>query len=164
MEPVALVAESAPKVSNESNGGTLSDTTNGSTGEPPRKKIGRAPRRPSFGQSLLSTREPPKRKPGSFPPQTEMCPWTSASFTSRDSRDRFLVAVATLPPDEVEGEAMQDQSTGALVRWIPGHFLGLNDIAYAHGGRIILGGRSRRESLLDVTTRPGSRRTSFLAH
>jgi hypothetical protein len=27
---------------------------------------------------------------------------------------------------------------GALVRWRPGMFLRLNDIAYAHGGRIII--------------------------
>ena len=31
---------------------------------------------------------------------------------------------------------MPDENRGALVRWRPGQFLGLNDIAYAHGGRI----------------------------
>jgi hypothetical protein len=33
---------------------------------------------------------------------------------------------------------MLDEVRGALVRWRPGHFLGLNDIAYAHGGRIVV--------------------------
>lgn len=33
---------------------------------------------------------------------------------------------------------MEEESTGALIRWRPGQFLGLNDIAYAHGGRILV--------------------------
>ncbi len=31
---------------------------------------------------------------------------------------------------------MDDEGRGALVRWRPGKFLGLNDVAYAHGGKI----------------------------
>jgi hypothetical protein len=33
---------------------------------------------------------------------------------------------------------MLDEVRGALVRWRPGQFLRLNDIAYAHGGRIVV--------------------------
>ncbi|HJQ99906.1 MAG TPA: hypothetical protein VJ826_16445 [Candidatus Polarisedimenticolaceae bacterium] len=33
---------------------------------------------------------------------------------------------------------MPNESRAAQVRWRPRRFLGLNDIAYAHGGRIIL--------------------------
>jgi hypothetical protein len=33
---------------------------------------------------------------------------------------------------------MPDESKGAMVRWRPGYFLDLNDIAYAHGGRIVI--------------------------
>jgi hypothetical protein len=71
-------------------------------------------------------------------PLTEMVPWTAAHFPSEDARDRFLGVVATLPSDRVEGAPMEEQDRSALIRWRPGHFLGLNDIAYAHGGRIIL--------------------------
>jgi hypothetical protein len=35
-------------------------------------------------------------------------------------------------------EAVPDDGRGAQVRWLPRRFLGLNDIAYAHGGRIII--------------------------
>lgn len=31
---------------------------------------------------------------------------------------------------------MCHETRGALVRWRPGKFLGLNDVVYAHGGRI----------------------------
>jgi hypothetical protein len=33
---------------------------------------------------------------------------------------------------------MPDDILGAQVRWRPGHFLGLNDMAYAQGGRIVV--------------------------
>ncbi len=31
---------------------------------------------------------------------------------------------------------MYNECCGASVRWRPGKFLGLNDVAYAHGGKI----------------------------
>jgi hypothetical protein len=70
-----------------------------------------------------------------------MVPWRAAHFPSEEARDRFLGVVAALPSGEVESAPMEEQERGALIRWRPGHFLGLNDIAYAHGGRIILGAR-----------------------
>ena len=83
------------------------------------------------------------RKPRPVP-LTAFVPWTSAHFQTQEVRDRFLHAAATLPARDVEAEPMLDEVRGALVRWRQGHFLGLNDIAYAHGGRIVVtAGRSR---------------------
>ena len=70
--------------------------------------------------------------------QTAFAPWTTAHFQTEEIRDRFLRAAATLPASEVEVEPILDEVRGALVRWRPGQFLRLNDIAYAHGGRIIV--------------------------
>ena len=86
------------------------------------------------------------RKPGPIP-LTEFVPWTSAYFLTRESRDRFLHVAATLPARDVEVEPMLGEVRGALVRWRPGQFLGLNDIAYAHGGRIVTAGRGRLKYL-----------------
>ena len=66
----------------------------------------------------------------------EFVPWTAAHFQTQETRDRFLRDAALLQTSDVEVEPMPDESRGALVRWRPGKFLGLNDIAYAHGGRI----------------------------
>lgn len=71
-------------------------------------------------------------------PLVEFVPWTAAHFLTEAGRDRFLAAVATQQTTEVEVLPMPDESRGALVRWLPGKFLGLNDVAYAHGGRIVL--------------------------
>lgn len=64
--------------------------------------------------------------------------WTAVRFPTQDARDQFLTAVASLQITEVEGAAMPNEARGALVRWRPGQFLGLNDIAYALGGRILV--------------------------
>lgn len=70
-------------------------------------------------------------------PLVEFGPWTAVHFQTREIRDRFLrLVAATLPARDVEVEPMVDDLRGALVRWRPKTFLGLNDIAYAHGGRI----------------------------
>ena len=83
------------------------------------------------------------RKPEPIP-LTEFVPWTAAHFQTQEIRDRFLHVAATLPAHDVEAEPMLDEARGALVRWRPGQFLGLNDIAYAHGGRIVVtAGRGR---------------------
>ena len=71
-------------------------------------------------------------------PLAEFVPWTSAHFQTQEIRDRFLRAAATLLARGVEVEPMLAEVRGALVRWRPGQFLGLNDIAYAHGGRIVV--------------------------
>jgi hypothetical protein len=69
---------------------------------------------------------------------TAFTPWTAAHFQTQEVRDQFLRAASTLPAYGVEVEPMRDVVRGALVRWRPGQFLRLNDIAYAHGGRIII--------------------------
>jgi hypothetical protein len=70
-------------------------------------------------------------------PLAEFVPWTTAYFQTQEVRDRFLFFVAaTLPVCDVEVEPMAHENRGVLVRWRPGKFLGLNDVAYAYGGRI----------------------------
>ena len=69
-------------------------------------------------------------------PLAEFVPWTTARFQTQEARDRFLRVAATLPADDVEVEPIHGESRAALVRWRPGKFLGLNDVAYACGGRI----------------------------
>ena len=82
------------------------------------------------------------RKPRPIPP-ADFLPWTAAHFPTQEIRDRFLLLVAaTLPAGDVEVEPMVDDVRGALVRWRPGKFLGLNDAAYASGGTIAVMQRS----------------------
>jgi hypothetical protein len=83
------------------------------------------------------------RKPG--PLLSEFLPWASARFHSQETRDQFLRVTAMLPANNVEAEPMPNERLSALVRWRPGHFLGLNDIAYSLGGRIA--GMQRRGRL-----------------
>ena len=78
------------------------------------------------------------RKPPKHIPPDEFVPWTAAHFQSEGIRDRFLHVARTLSARDVEVEPMLDQVRGALVRWRPGNFLGLNDVAHAHGGRIVV--------------------------
>jgi hypothetical protein len=78
-----------------------------------------------------------ERKPAPMLP-TAFVPWATVHFHSQEIRDQFLRDAATLPACEVEVEPMLDEVRGALVRWRPGQLLRLNDIAYAHGGRIIV--------------------------
>jgi len=68
----------------------------------------------------------------------EFVPWAAAHFQTEEFRDRFIRAVATLPECDAEVEPMRGVVRGALIRWRPGQFLRLNDLAYAHGGRIIV--------------------------
>lgn len=67
----------------------------------------------------------------------EFGPWTAARFSSAVSRDRFVDLVTSRAAREVEAEPMPGEELCARVRWRPGHFLALNDTAYAHGGRIL---------------------------
>ncbi len=76
------------------------------------------------------------RKPPKHIPLPEFVPWTTACFQTQEARDRFLSVAATLPASDVEVEPRRDENRGASVRWRPGKFLGLNDIVYAHGGKI----------------------------
>ena len=76
------------------------------------------------------------RKPRPIP-LAEFLPWTAAHFPTQETRDRFLLLVAaTLPAGDVEVKPMRHEVRGALVRWRPGKFLLLNDVAYSYGGRI----------------------------
>jgi len=75
------------------------------------------------------------RKPRPIP-LVDFAPWTTAHFQTQEIRDRFLHVAATLPSRDVEAEPMLNEVRGALVRWRPGQFLSLNDIAYSHGGRV----------------------------
>ncbi len=79
----------------------------------------------------MHIRKPPKHKP-----LPEFVPWTTACFQTQEARDRFLRVAATLPVGDVEVEPMHGKSRVASVRWRPGKFLRLNDVAHAHGGRI----------------------------
>ena len=76
----------------------------------------------------------------------EFVSWTAAYFQSEDARDRFLSVVVTQQMSEIEVKAMPENSRGARVRWRPGHFLDLNDVAYAYGGRIIVPATQRSRS------------------
>ncbi len=78
-----------------------------------------------------------RKTPKHIPPD-EFVPWTAAHFPSEGIRDRFLQVAATLSARDVEVEPMLDQARSALVRWRPGKFLDLNDVAHAHGGRIVV--------------------------
>jgi len=80
------------------------------------------------------------------PPTPDFVPWTAARFQTEEARDRFLSVVTTRQVSEIEVEPMRDEGRGAWVRWRPGQFLGLNDVAYAHGGRIVLTVTRQRES------------------
>lgn len=70
-------------------------------------------------------------------PQPDFVPWTAARFQTEEARDKFLSVVATRQTIEIEVEPMPGECRGAWVRWRPGQFVGLNDVAYAHGGRIV---------------------------
>ena len=71
-------------------------------------------------------------------PLAEFAPWSPARFLTEEARDQFLSVVATQQIGEAEGAPMPDESCAAVVRWRPGKFLGLNDVAYALGGRIVV--------------------------
>jgi len=65
-------------------------------------------------------------------------PWTAARFPDENSRDEFLTSVAHAEDDGWGAEAMPADGRGAHVRWHLGQFLRLNDVAYVHGGRIVV--------------------------
>jgi hypothetical protein len=65
-------------------------------------------------------------------------PSTPAHFPNQAARYEFLRAVAMTADSAWLAEPMPGDDRGALVRWRPGGFLRLNDLAYAHGGRIVV--------------------------
>jgi hypothetical protein len=70
--------------------------------------------------------------------EREFVSWTACRFDTQKARDAFLAVIAALRATDIESVPMPDEACGALVRWRPGRFLGLNDLAHANGGRIIL--------------------------
>ena len=77
-------------------------------------------------------------------PLDDFAQWSTARFQTEAARDRFLGTIADQRSSGVEVEPMLNESRAAVVRWRPGHFLALNDAAYALGGRIIVSGERRR--------------------
>ena len=71
--------------------------------------------------------------------QNNWGPWTAVRFQTEDARDGFLYSVAQTQDGGWGAEAMTTDVRGAQVRWQRGWFLRLNDVAYAHGGRIVVG-------------------------
>lgn len=78
------------------------------------------------------------RKPITSGPSIDWRPWAVAHFQTEDARDGFVSSVANALDAGWGAEVMPDDILGALVRWRPGRFLGLNDMAYTHGGRIVV--------------------------
>ena len=72
-------------------------------------------------------------------PSIDWCRWTAARFQTEVARDGFVCSVASTQDRGWDAEVMPDDGLGAQVRWRPGRFLGLNDMAYIHGGRIVVG-------------------------
>jgi hypothetical protein len=65
-------------------------------------------------------------------------PWAPVRFQTAGARDQFLLSVAESADSGWAAQAMLGDGRGARVRWRPGSFLRLNDVAYAHGGRIVI--------------------------
>jgi len=65
-------------------------------------------------------------------------PWAPVRFQTVTARDDFLLSVAHRADSGWGAEAMGADGRGAQVRWRRGSFLRLNDVAYAHGGRIVV--------------------------
>jgi hypothetical protein len=71
-------------------------------------------------------------------PSIDWRPWAAARFQTEDARDDFVCSVAEIADGGWDVEVMRDDGLGAQVRWRPGRFLRLNDLAYSHGGKIVV--------------------------
>ena len=78
------------------------------------------------------------RKPLTSGPSIDWGPWRIARFQTEEARDGFVGSVANTHDGDWGAEVMPDDDLGAQVRWRPGRFSRLNDVAYAHGGRILV--------------------------
>jgi hypothetical protein len=83
------------------------------------------------------------RKPPVSGPSVDWCPWAVARFQTEGARDGFVGAVAGTEDSGWGAEIMPDDRLGAQVRWRPGRFSRLNDMAYARGGRIVIAAAQR---------------------
>jgi hypothetical protein len=77
-------------------------------------------------------------------PLADWGPWAAVSFPNRETRDRFVLSVASGFEAGWGAEPTLDDVRSAWVRWRPGRFLRLNDMAYAHGGRIVVAAAYRK--------------------
>jgi hypothetical protein len=78
------------------------------------------------------------RKPPANGPSIDWGPWATVRFPSEIARDEFVCSVASRQDAGWGAEVLAGDQLGAQVRWRPGRFLRLNDVAYAHGGRIVV--------------------------
>jgi hypothetical protein len=78
------------------------------------------------------------RKPPVSDLLTDWRPWAVARFQTENARDAFVCSVADAQDGGWDAEVMPDDPMGAHVRWRPGRFLALNDVAYARNGRIVV--------------------------
>jgi hypothetical protein len=78
------------------------------------------------------------RKPPVSGPAIDWGPWSATWFHTERARDGFVCSVANAQDGGWAAEVMPDDRLGARARWRPGRFMGLNDVAYAHGGRIFV--------------------------
>src|SRR5882672_6886855 len=84
------------------------------------------------------------RKPPVDGPSIDLGPWTAARFQTELARDGFVSSIAAKHDEGWGAEVMTDDGLGAQVRWRQGRFLGLNDVAYAFGGKIVINSLQRR--------------------
>jgi hypothetical protein len=87
----------------------------------------------------------PKKKRPVGDPLGEWGAWTAARFPNQESRDRFLASMTGDAIDRWEAKPFAHDGREAQVRWRQGHFLGFNDLAVAHHGRIIVTAVPRSE-------------------
>src|ERR1700675_4870867 len=71
-------------------------------------------------------------------PNADWATPTVARFPDEESRDGFLRLVAACEGGAFDVKPIVDDARGASVRWRLGHFLVLNDMAYAAHGRFTL--------------------------
>jgi hypothetical protein len=71
-------------------------------------------------------------------PASDWASPTVARFPDQESRDGFLRSVAAKEDAAWDVKSDPDDGRVASVRWRAGHFLSLNDMAYAQRGRIVV--------------------------
>jgi hypothetical protein len=76
-------------------------------------------------------------------PSIDWGPWAAARFQTEDARDGFVCSVADTHDGGWDAEVVPGDGLGARVRWRTGRFLRLNDVAYSHGGRIVVNVKQR---------------------
>ena len=88
----------------------------------------------SYFESALA----PRKTAVKSEPNGDWAAPTVARFPDQESRDGFLRSVAASEADAWEVKPIAEDGRMAWVRWRSGHFLVLNDMAYAQHGRIVV--------------------------